>query len=356
MTYTRASQNLIILDSFGELTYKQKRELLDGFNQSEPNFKKFTQNLIKSGKDGVYNMVEGKFNDPSYRAKILSALEAEKIKVITYFSSEYPAKLKQIPSPPIALYCKGNTGLLANKLFGIVGSRHTPTAAMRFCSQISEQIAEKFTVVSGLADGADSAAVTGALEKKNVISVLAYGFNHVYPALNQSLLNKLYSNALVITEHRPEIEPRSYLFPPRNRLIAALSCGVLVTSAGEKSGALITADYAKQYLKDVFAFPYSLGVAYGVGCNKLIKEGAKLVERAEDVLEFYGYTVSKQAEVALTDEQRAVLEVIEELGEAHVQQISDRLSKPAFLLIPSLTTLEMSGKIIKLGGNRYTLH
>lgn len=354
MTYTREEENLIILCSFNELTYKTRYKLLDGLEKAEPDFEKFRDALIKNYGDGVYNKVEKNFKDADYRKKILFALNEKGVTCVTFFSAGYPGLLKQTDYPPLVLYCKGNLKLLGTRCFSIVGSRRTPNPVMEMCRKTAGELSKHFTVVSGMADGGDSAAIEGALPSGNVISVLAYGFDFFYPAINEQLIKKVEQNGLLITEFTPSTSPKGYLFPIRNRIIAGLSEGTLVVSAGAKSGALITAEYADEYSRHVFAFPYGPGAAAGAGCNGLIKNGAYLADCVEDILGIFGIDYSEKESVSLTDGEREILDLISNSGEAFVGDLAAKLNKMPYELIPVLSSLEIKGKIARLGGNRYS--
>ncbi|MCH5148026.1 MAG: DNA-processing protein DprA [Clostridiales bacterium] len=354
MTYSRQEIDAIIIDSFEELTYKNKCILLSGFKNPFANSDKNTPTLIKSLSEGVYNKVKGKFSDEAYRSKILSSLKAKSVTCITFYSENYPEDLKQIPNPPIVLYCKGNLSLLKTRRFAIVGSRRTQPNVLRECLKISGELTDKFTVVTGMADGADSAAIEGAIESGKIISVLAYGFDYAYPAVSAKLIQKVERCGLLLSEYPPEIPPKNYQFPVRNRIIAGLSDAVLVVSAGIKSGALITANYAEEYGKQVMAFPYSMGVTYGAGCNFLIKKGANLVENTPDIFEAFGLEFEPPEEkTELNGEEQIALDAIREAGEAFAPEIAEKLNKLPHQIIPVLSSLEIKGLIIRLGGNRY---
>lgn len=354
MTYTEEEINLITLCSFEELTYQQRRVLLSDMTSAFPDFVKYREKLIKSVGDGVYNKVKSKFSDPSYRERVLKKLEKRNIVCVTYVSENYPEALKNSPCPPQVLFCRGNVNLLNTRCFAIVGSRRTLPNVLKECRKISSQAAEEFTIVSGMADGADTAAIEGAIESGNVISVLAYGFDHVYPAVNEKLLRKTEEKGLVITEYTPQIEPKAYNFPVRNRIIAGLAEGVLIVSAGKKSGALITAGYAEEMGRSVFAFPYSPGVTSGEGCNNLIKKGAKLTENILDIFEEFGLDFKPPEEKVFTPEEEELLKLIGESGEAFVPDIAAKMGKMPFQLIPILSSLEIKGAVARLGGNRYS--
>lgn len=351
--YSLREADAIVLDSFEELTYKTKFDVTDGFSSSRPS-KKYDDFLIKTLGGSVYNKIRGLFLSEEYRAGVLEKLERRKIECVTYFSADYPDKLRNIPAPPLVLYCRGRTELLNSRSFGIVGSRRTLPNVLKECKKLSAQLAEKFTVVTGTADGADTAAAEGALESGNVIFVAAQGLGHVYPASNAKLYKQIAQKGLVVSEQRPEVSAKGYLFPVRNRLIAALSDGVLVVSAGEKSGAAITAGYAFEYGKDVFCFPYSPGIPSGVGCNRLIKKGAYLTENILDIFGAFGLDFTEKKREPLTLREEQVLSAIAENGQAHISEIAAKLGCNGFELLAELSSLEVKGMICRLGGNRYS--
>lgn len=354
MAYLREEENLITLDSFEKLSYKVKYALLFALENSEPDFAKNKNGLIKILGDGVYNKVVADYNSQGYREKVLKELEKKGITCVTVFSGNYPALLREIPCPPLVLYCKGNIKLLNTRCFSIVGSRRTPANVFAECKKFARELSKRFTIVTGMADGADSAAVMGALDGGNLISVLAYGFDYVYPAVNEGLIKSVAEEGLLVSEYVPTTGPRNYLFPERNRIIAGLSEGTLVVSAGAKSGALITADYAEEYSRRLFAFPYGIGASSGEGCNKLIKMGAYLTDSLDDIYGVFGIDKDAEAGEDLTKEEGELLKSIRAAGEAFVPALAEELGVPPFKLIPVLTSLEIKGKIVRLGGNRYS--
>ena len=251
------------------------------------------------------------------------------------------------------LYCKGNVSLLKERMFGVVGSRRTQANVLKSCSAISGQIAEKFVVVTGTADGADTAAAEGAIKTGRLICVAAQGLDNVYPASNAALYKTVEERGLLLSEQPPPVAARGYLFPIRNRLIAALADGVLVVSAGERSGASITAGYAFEYGKDVFCFPYSPGIPSGAGCNALIKKGAYLAENILDIFGAYGLDFNAQKEAALTQTEGMLLSVIREHGTAHIEEIAAAAGLRPYEILAVLSSLEVKGLIARMGGNRY---
>lgn len=352
MNYTSQEQDAIALDGIEELTYKTKFRITDGFRYSAPR-QKHVDFLIKTLGDGVYNKIREKFYSSEFRGRLLRGLERRNITCITYFSQGYPESLKQTPLPPLVLYCKGNTQLLCERRFAVVGSRRTRPDILKACGTISRQIAEHFAVVTGTADGADTAAAEGAMDSGRLICVAAQGLDNVYPATNAALYRAVEERGLLLSEQPPPVAARGYLFPIRNRLIAALCEGVLVVSAGERSGASITAGYAFEYGKDVFCFPYSPGIDSGVGCNALIKKGAYLAENILDIFGAYGLDFNAQKQTELTGAEEKVLSAIRGRGTAHIEEIAADAGFRPYEILAELSSLEVKGLVARMGGNRY---
>lgn len=342
MTYTEEEENLIILSGMRET---------NGRVRINPD-KEY--DLIKTLPPGVYNIIKDKLYDRNYRSRVLDDLQSRGIVCVTCRSSGYPAGLKHIGEPPAVLYCRGNAELLKTNCFSAVGSRRSTSGALALCKKICGELTEAFTVVTGMAEGADSSVIEGALPSGKIISVLANGFDYFYPAVNRGLIERVAKGGLLITEYPPHIQPVKYNFPYRNRIIAGLSRGTLVVSAGVKSGALITAEYALEYGREVFAFPYSPGVSSGAGCNALIKNGAYLTENILDIFREFGLDLEKpERSISLTETESAVLEQIKITGEGFLPEIAEKLKTFTYLLIPAVTSLEIKGLITRLGGNRY---
>lgn len=351
MTYTGEEENLIVFASLEELSDRAKHNLLFKCKNDEDR-----QNYLKTAPHGVYNSIRDKFQSGIYRTQLLEKLENKGVRCVTYFSSLYPENLKNIDEPPIVLFCKGNVELLKNNCFSVVGSRRTSASAIALCKRISGELTSAFTVVTGMAEGADTAAIEGALPSGKVISVLANGFDCFYPAINRGLIERVAREGLLITEYLPHIQPLKYNFPVRNRIIAGLSRGTLIVSAGLKSGALITANLALEYGREVFAFPYGAGISSGAGCNALIKNGAHLTENILDIFREFGLDLEKSEKApALSEDEAAVLEEIRTAGEAFLPQIAQKLNKFTYQLIPVVASLEIKGMIARLGGNRYSI-
>ena len=198
---------------------------------------------------------------------------------------DYPALLAEAEGAPPVLMVSGDPALLARPAVAMVGARNASAAAVRFARQLAVELGQLgYVVVSGLARGIDTAAHQGALDS-GTVGVVASGLDIAYPPENEPLQRMMQTRALVVTEQPPGIEPHARHFPARNRIIAGLALGTLVVEAAPKSGSLITARLAADYGREVMAVPGSPLDPRAQGCNQLIRDGATLIQSAEDVAE-----------------------------------------------------------------------
>ncbi|WP_400247206.1 DNA-processing protein DprA [Niallia sp. JL1B1071] len=220
--------------------------------------------------------------------ELLNQYRYNHIHTITFFDPLYPPLLKEIYQPPWVLYAKGDLSLLRSpKKLAIVGSRLATTYSTKVIQQlIKELVEEEITIVSGLAQGVDSIAHKLAITHGGkTIGVIAGGLFHIYPKENRELAGEMMKHQLVLSEYPPLTKPLKWQFPMRNRIISGLSNGTLVVEAKKKSGSLITANFAVNEGRDVFAVPGNIFSPYSVGPNELIQQGAKPVLEAKDILE-----------------------------------------------------------------------
>jgi DNA processing protein len=219
--------------------------------------------------------------------KTLAWAEQATNRVLTLADAEYPKALLDIPDPPLILYAKGRTELLSSPSLAVVGSRNATTQGIVNAEKFSEALSQAgLSIVSGMALGIDTAAHQGGLRGKgSTVAVIGTGADIVYPARNRSLAHHIAADGCILSEYPLGMPAIAINFPRRNRIISGLARGVLVIEAAARSGSLITARMAAEQGRDVFAIPGSIHSPLSKGCHLLIKQGAKLVESAQDVLE-----------------------------------------------------------------------
>ncbi len=276
------------------------------------------------------------------------------VEEIPMTAPDYPKEWLSLPDAPRVLYALGNRALLTKRKMTVVGSRRTPPNALKLGAEICAALSERFVLVTGTADGGDSAAIEGSLKASGeIICLLAGGFSAL-PQAQLNVLESVLQKGLILAVHPFETSVRSFSYEYRNKLLAYLCEGVFVLGAGEKSGALITAKYAERAKLPVFALPYPPNSLAGVGCNRLIKRGGYLTESAEDIFGYFGIEQSaKRVEVALTPDEERVYVILREVGQAHANELAAQAGVPAFKIRAILSALEVKGKIVNLGGNRY---
>ena len=315
-------------------------------------FKKICAAVIKDGANRVY--ISGTLSPAEEAEALTDELERRGCFAVTPLSDDYPAPLAAISDPPLLLYGMGDRALLGRRKFCVVGSRRLPAWAERQTGLMAEELSRHFAVVTGFAEGGDRAAAAGALKNENVICVLPNGLDVCYPAAHASLKERVAAHGLLLSEYAFGERAAKYTFYARNRLLAGLCEGVLVTAAGSKSGALITAARALEYGRDVFAFPHQPGTLQGVGCNELIKSGAALVTEAQDILSAYGILGEERPRVALTAREERVLDVLRAEGCLHTAIVAERAGLAVFEAAAALSSLEIKNLVVKSGGNRYS--
>lgn len=277
----------------------------------------------------------------SFEECLARTLEWASIKgnaIVTLADTAYPPALLTMPDPPPLLYVKGRLDLLQSRAVAIVGSRSaTPQGiedAKRFAQALSNAA---LAIVSGLALGIDGAAHRGGLSGPgSTIAVIGTGADLVYPSLHHALAHEIAENGVIVSEWPLGTPARSANFPQRNRLIAGLSSGVLIVEAAMRSGSLITARLANEMGRDVFAIPGSIHAPLSRGCHRMIKQGAKLVETPEDILEEFGIHVTTETETAAAPRKRGKTRVVKNLSEREpnedefaLELQSARIDRPA---------------------------
>jgi len=281
---------------------------------------------------------------------------------ISINDKNYPKLLKKISDPPKILYVRGKI-LPEEDCFAIVGTRMCSFYGKQVALEIAGDLAEAgLTIVSGLAPGIDTFCHQATLErKKRTIAVLGTGLDEksIYPQSNLKLAEKIIeSGGCLISEYSPGTSGSRFTFPKRNRIIAGLSLGVLVIEAKQKSGALITANLAKKQKRKVFAVPGPIHSSNSRGCHCLIKQGAKLVESANDILkELNLLEITRPGLIATgeTLEENLILDALKEEG-LYIDKIIEKTKLPTAKVASTLAILEIKGKVRNLGNNIYALN
>ncbi|HGE71127.1 TPA: DNA-protecting protein DprA [Candidatus Poribacteria bacterium] len=296
----------------------------------------------------------------------LRLIEKYGCKIITIEDQAYPQNLKAIYDPPPLLYVKGELTNSDSNSIAIVGTRNATTYGKTVAENFSSQLASRgITIVSGLAHGVDTYAHKGALSVGGrTIAVVGNGLDIVYPAENAKLFDEIANSGAVISELPMGTKPIRTMFPQRNRLISGISLGTIVIEAPRKSGALITADLALDQGRDVFAIPGQIFSEKSKGTNWLIKQGAKLVDSVDDILEELPSSSFQQPvedniktedmmiEYQLSQDENAVWNVIGS-SPIHIDDISKRSNLPVFKVCSVLVMLELKGLVQQLSGKMF---
>jgi DNA processing protein len=293
--------------------------------------------------------------DPDLLERTAAWLEQPGNDLLTLADDDYPKTLLEIADPPAMLYCKGRRELLGRPALGIVGSRHATPQGLRDAEAFARALSDAgLTIVSGLALGIDAAAHRGGLSgSASSIAVIGTGLDRIYPARNKDLAHRLGEDGLILSEFPLATPPLPGHFPSRNRLISGLARGVLVVEAATDSGSLITAKVAAEQGREVFAMPGSIHSPLSRGCHALIKQGAKLVESAADVLDELSWQ-QRLAPPAETSQAAAdpVLDVMDG-APITLDTLAQRTGLTLDALSAKLLTLELDGRVAPLPGGRF---
>jgi DNA processing protein len=294
----------------------------------------------------------------------LEAVRQKGYTIITLTHPDYPPLLHQIPDPPPFLYVYGSlpaTGLN----IAVVGSRNATEYGISATRQLCmDLVRQQVNIVSGMARGVDTAAHSGAIAAGGrTVSVLGSGLNQIYPRENKRLFHEIADNGAVITEFSLNTGPDAHHFPARNRIISGMSHGTVVVEATGRSGSLITARLAAEQNREVFAVPGNIHSFKSVGTHTLIKEGAKLVVHAGDILDEFQHIQPHRLETSnppgpplppLTDDEAMVIDYLE-ADAVHIDDLARRLTFPPGRLSGLLLQLELKGLVVQSAGKRFSL-
>ncbi len=301
--------------------------------------------------------------------RVLKQVEKLNARVFFYTDPDYPSRLRGLYDAPALMYYAGTADLNAPRMIGLVGTRQ----ATDYGRRVTEEIVQAMqpygaTVVSGLAYGIDIAAHRASLAcGLPTIAVMASGVDVIYPSQHQKTANEIGALGGLLTESRPGVKPDARLFPARNRIIAGLSDVVVVVEAAAKGGALITAEYANNYHREVFAVPGQLNQAFSLGCNKLIRENrAQIYTRPQDLIEavrwdkptdapLHPRTAAPSLPLDVTEEESQILSLLRQTGDCHIDDLSWKSTIPMGQLAALLLNLEFRGFVRSLPGKKYQL-
>lgn len=297
----------------------------------------------------------------------LKFVERYKIKILSFNSPDYPERLRNCYDAPVLLYYKGNADLNSDKIISIVGTRNATEYGRDLTQQLVEGLkAQNVLVVSGLAYGIDVAAHKACLKSGvPTVGVVGHGLDRIYPSQHRAIAESMVNAGGLLTEFASQTKPDKENFPKRNRIVAGIADATVVVEAGLKGGALITAELANSYDRDVMAFPGRVNDTYSAGCNFLIKSNrAHLVTGLRDVeylLDWIPSQGTKQTDKQLSlplnlyGEEKTVAEYLHEYGATSFDQLQAAVEIPQTKLTMILLNMEMQDLVIALPGKRYRL-
>ncbi len=300
-------------------------------------------------------------NGRKFAENQLRLLDKYDSELISFWDDDYPELLKNIYDPPVLLFLRGKGSIKTSRPVAIVGTRKPSAYGKNVAVNLSRELTSAgFTIVSGFARGIDSIShKTCCVENGNTIGVLGNGIDIVYPPENRTLIPQILETGILLSEFPIGTKPGPGNFPMRNRIIAGLSLGTIVIEAGVKSGALITAMYANDYGREVFAVPGQIFSPKSSGTHKLIKSGAKLVENIDDVLDEFSNILSiknkkeQQQTIikSLSPDEQNIWDLLEE--PVHIDKLSSLLKIPTSKVLSTLLIMELNGVVNQLPGKMF---
>ncbi|MCF6357118.1 MAG: DNA-processing protein DprA [Draconibacterium sp.] len=344
------------------------RNLVAYVGSVEGVFLESLKSLIKIPGIGEINARRIKNSDVLTKAdKEIEFIEKHKIETHFYTDNNYPRRLKTCVDAPVLLFSKGKMNLNEQRIISIVGTRNATDYGKKVCHELIKQFAErnyKILVVSGLAYGIDIQAHKSAL-KNNIptVGVVGHGLDRLYPSLHKETAKKMIANGGLVSDFvsGSKIDPSNFI--RRNRIIAGLADATIVVESAIKGGALVTADIASSYNRDVFAFPGRAGDAYSKGCNQLIRNsGATLIDGIDDLEYFMGWennptkkNIQASLFVELNEQEQQIVDLLRKDGELLIDQISAEMGLPASRVSTILLNLEFKNVLAVLPGQVYKL-
>lgn len=356
--------------SSGELNYLVA---LNGSESFKRNFKLLFEHFKTF--ENIYNATEDKLKGvPGLARQSVTALlkvkrqfkpglgmeriQGKNVRLVTFWDSDYPEKLREALLPPPLLYVRGNVEYDFDLSLGIVGTRRADRYGREQSHKFAKGLAQMgFTIMSGGASGIDSEAHKGAIESGGkTIAVFGSGIDITFPQSNENLFNRIAENGALISEFPPGSQPEPYRFPVRNRIIAGLSRGILVVQAPERSGALITSDYAMELGREIMAIPDRIDNPNAKGTNQLICDGASMILTIDDILGVFKLVMQKREhKISLPPLDDLRQKIVESIGweSKHIDDIAVESKIPISQLSGLMLELQLDGYVKELGGKRY---
>lgn len=349
---------LLTIPNFGS---GRIRRLFSVFESSEQILKAPTRRLMQV--DGIDRKLIEQIKKGGNQQEVddqLVLIEKHQIEVLTIWDQKYPALLKKTADPPLVLFYKGELPDSLPPCLAVVGTR-TPTQYGKTVTEklVGDLIHTGIAIVSGLARGIDTVAHQAALSHGGkTIAVLGCGLDHIYPPENRKIYQEIQEKGVLLSEYFVGTGPDAVNFPRRNRIISGITLGVLIVEAGDKSGALITANYAVDQNREVFAIPGAITNPKSSGPHRLIQDGAKLVHTVQDILDEIapGLAQNQPAEKPIPDHLSALEKtVLENLSSdpKHIDRLVLELKQTPAMILSSLLNLELSGLVRQLSGKMF---
>jgi DNA processing protein len=335
------------------------RALLDYFGSSQAAWEADRGALLQAGLDkrALKSLLETR--ESVDLPPLLDEIEAAGTTILTWEDEAYPPYLVEIADPPPVLYLRGELQTRDQWAVAVVGTRRMTAYGKHVTSQLAGDLARSgVTIVSGLARGIDAVAHQAALDVGGrTIAVLGSGIRNIYPPEHRRLADQIAASGAILSGFPPGTPPEAGNFPRRNRIISGLSLGALVVEAGTRSGALITANYALEQGRDVFAVPGPINARSSLGTNRLIQQGAKLVLSAADILEELNMTmvdeqVATQLALPATHEEAQLLQLLSGHPQ-HVDELSRSAGLPVSQVSSALTMMQLKGMVRQVEGMSY---
>ncbi|MBD3376893.1 DNA-protecting protein DprA [candidate division KSB1 bacterium] len=353
--------SLLCLSSVTGLGPYKVRILVERFGSPQRVLQSSPRELVQiPGIDKIMAERIRKEADHKFAKDQLQRLEKSRIKVVSFWDNDYPAGLKTLFDPPVLLFVHGELNPDTDQSIAIVGTRQATNYGRWVTEKFTrELVSHNYWITSGLARGIDTIAHRQCLNcGGKTVAVLGSGLDRIYPAENTELSRHISNQGAVVSEFPMGAGPDAPHFPRRNRIISALSRAVLVIEAGEKSGALITTDFALEQGKDVFVVPGNINSPASQGTNKLIQEGAKLVLKVEDILDEIAPSCNGQQSLDLSEsvnvspkEKQLLSQMTSE--PIHIDQLAELIKMEPFQIFPLLLSLELKHFVKQIPGKYF---